>query len=221
MMGQRALSGGRSVKLAGGTRGSIRDVMCVRVPEYPARSRGRWIISRLSRPWAGTEPSIFLFPQRPLRLEPPPSFFFLSSEPRGSQKREGGSMALSDIPRVRNERRFSRRFSRFLSRILALARAEHILSDEKCTLESADRLMKPAATGIDPYSLMDETFGFFLVVKIFAILKRESFIYGDIARSLHEVEHNAIFRFWKNSFLEQTPTLVFIRCISDIFRQKS
>lgn len=34
------------------------------------------------------------------------------------------------------------------------------------------------------------------------ILERKSFIYGDIVRSVYEVEHNAIFCF-KNSFLEQ------------------
>lgn len=79
--------------------------------EYPARSRGRWIISRLSRPRAGTEPSIFLFPPirplkrrratRPLRSSPSPSFFisfFFCLV-------EGFPLALSDIPRLRERER--------------------------------------------------------------------------------------------------------------------
>lgn len=63
-------------------------------PEYPAWSRGRWIISRLSRPRTGTESSIFLFPSTyceehgsttPVVV----SFFFPRSTPRGVPKNGG------------------------------------------------------------------------------------------------------------------------------------
>lgn len=111
---------GRSTALTGvareGWRGRIRDVLRARArerSEYPARSRGRWIISRLSRPRAGTEPSIFLFPPirplkrrratRPLRSSPSPSFFsFFFALSRGSA---GAKWYLSSPQRERERRR--------------------------------------------------------------------------------------------------------------------
>jgi len=142
----------------GGARGAKLGTSCayvharVDVPEYPAQSRGRWIISRLSRPWAGTEPSIFLFPQRPLRLEPLSLFFFslLVGDYGVLAEERKGSMALSDIPRL--ETTLSTISSFFLENPRTRARGIHPVGREMY-VEVAARptdWWNPPRQGIDP-----------------------------------------------------------------------
>lgn len=77
-------------------------------------------------------------------------------------------MALSDIPRVRNERPTLSMILPFSLEDPHTGAREYILLGREMprtgglSRRAADRLMESTATGVDPlYSLMDETFEFF------------------------------------------------------------
>lgn len=185
----RMSSDSQSTAFTGGPQRDIRDVVRVRGrSEYPARSRGRWIISRLSRPRAGTEPSIFLFPSMapwrdgmatPAVASSSPLFFF-SSPNRGVAEGGDALLALSDIPRPQWETTLE-------DPGRVLARGIHPVGRE---MHAPRVVPRPTDWWNSPrqgwifYSLMDETFGFLLQQSQSAILELDSWYYYRC--SLHE-----------------------------------